>query len=154
MDGSSSPSYFQSFGDYSYYFTLLRVFRNSFSWWFFIRYCVTAVFSNLQECFQYFGQPQQSCRLDGLLFSGPQVLVSILWWLYRAQQLRLVSPSLLYFFSSVARSLFFAFFQFKLLQAEREYPQFGRFSFLILSQGMVIWLRLDNSFISKKSQRN
>ena len=67
----------------------LIVFLTSICWWFFTGGWVAAsLFKS--------GQSQQCGNLDGLHASSYfQVFsLSILWWLYRAHQLHLVSPSL------------------------------------------------------------
>ena len=53
------------------------------------------------------------CSPLALLFPNPLVPLSILWWLYRAQQLRLVSLSLsfsIFLFFSLARSRYLSLF--------------------------------------------
>ena len=75
---------------YYYYCTLLSVFHTSVGLWSFIQ-----VSSSLQDSSQYSGRSQQCFSFDCLHSSSYfQVPLSILFWLYRVPQLRLISPSL------------------------------------------------------------
>ena len=87
--------------------------------------------------------------------------VQILWWLYWEHYLQLVLPAFswpidFFQFSSIVLALtsLFSFFQFNRVQLERQSPQFNRFSFIHwLSPSLVVWLRLDDPFVSQ-IQRN
>ena len=122
---------------YYYYFTLLRVFHTSLSWWFPSGVWVTASLLKPPGLFPVF-RPiliQQWIwwfRLV-LLFSNPLVLVRIIWWLYHVRRLQLVSPS---FSCSVVFKVLLhgqgtdhSF----LFQPERQIPLFGRFSLFLLT---------------------
>ena len=100
------------------------------------------------------------------LFPSPPVLVPILWELYQAHQLQLVSPSLSCSrgFSVLLQGLD-TYLSFRFLsvlpsgQPGRQSPLFDIFSFLSffffccwLSRGLVVWPRLGDLFVSKKSQ--
>ena len=111
--------------DIYYHFTHLRVFHTSVSWMLLTGVWVTPCFLESLRLFSVFWPilVTQLFRWSPLvlLFPSPPIPVSILYQLYRAHQLQLVSPSsscFIVFFSSLAKfrdlSLF-AFFQFCLM---------------------------------------
>ena len=74
-----------------------------------------------------------------LLFPSPPVTVPILWWLYRAHQLQLISPSISFSIGfSVLQQSLRTYLSFRFLsvlscgQPERQRQLFGRFSFSFL----------------------
>ena len=79
-----------------------------------------------------------------LLFPSPPKAVPVLWWLYRAHHLQLVSPSLSYcavfFFNPLARTRYLAFFllsfNFTLWSAGTEKSTIRQVLFLL---GLVVW---------------
>ena len=82
---------------YYYYYSLLRVFHTSVSRWFFTEVWVTA--SLLESPVFLAFWPISTMLLFGwfplvFLFPSSPIPVQIIWWLCRAHQLQLVSPSL------------------------------------------------------------
>ena len=92
-----------------------------------------------------------------LLFSSPSVPVPIFWWLYWAHQLQLVSPSpscSIFSFCSLVRSrylsLFLLSFSFILWSVGVAKSTIQQVLFCWwLSQGLVVWPRLGDSFMSQ-----
>ena len=93
-----------------------------------------------------------------LLFSSPLVLFSILWWLYWACQLHLVSPLLSCSIAFSARSKDlspFAFFQFyPVVSWNSKVDHLAGSFFYWLSLGLVIWPRLSDLFVSQNPTGN
>ena len=98
------------------------------------------------------------CSTLVLLFPIPPGLLPILWWLYRARQLQLLSPSpscsvvFSVLLPGLGTYLSFCFLSIVTCgQLERQSSLFTRFSFCCwLSLGLVVWLsRLDDPILSQ-----
>ena len=85
---------------YHYYFTLLRVFQNGVWWCLHIGICVTAILLKSPGLLLAFWPIIKMLYFGWypLVFLVPSssVPVPVIWWLYRAHLLKLVSPSLSY----------------------------------------------------------
>ena len=126
---------------YRYLFTSFRVFYTSVSLWILIGVGMTASFFKSPGLFSIFW-PISGCSSPILLFSSPQILVPILWWLYQKHQWQLMLPSILcstVFFDTLARSrnlcFFFAFFQVNSLVSRNHH-------YLVRSSGRDLVIRL------------
>ena len=80
------------------FFFILLIFHTSVSWWLSTGVWVTASLFQFPGLFLIFWLILKMLSFGwsplALLFLSPPVPLSILWWLYRAHQLLLVSPSL------------------------------------------------------------
>ena len=69
-------SYLPSKVEYYNYF--LWVFPTSVNWWSFIGVWAVGNLFKLQDCFQYYEQPQQECNVNWVSFTGVWVAASLL----------------------------------------------------------------------------
>ena len=138
---------------YFCYLIPLTVFHTSIIWWSFTEVWVKASFLKCSGLFAVFWSISLMLSFGWsqflFLFQIFQVPAPILWRLYRAHRLHLVSlsPSCPVFFCSPARSWYLSFFSpsfiFTLLSV-------GKFSvFCGPSLGMFVWLRLRDLFVYK-----
>ena len=145
---------FEVIGLIKNYFTHLN-FHTSASWWFSTGIWVTVSLLKNPGFF--------------LVFKPILIMLSfrwslLLWWVYRARQLPLVSQSLSclivrLFFSSLTRSRYLFLFRLPSVlpcgQPEQQSLLIGRFSFFFsffycwLSQGLIVWPRLGVPFVSQ-----
>ena len=154
-----------------FFFFLLRVFFYiSVSWYFYTGVWVTANYLKSSGFFSVLWpisiMLEFRWSLLTLLFPNPPVPTLTLWWLYRAQQLQLVSTSLscrIGFFPVLLQGLG-TYISFRFLsvipcvQPERQIPLFGWFSFFFsvffffffffffcwLSINLVVWPRFSD----------
>ena len=126
-----------------YHFTLLRVFHTSVCWWFSTIVWVTASLLNSPELYSVFCPNLTRLKFGWcpivILFPYPLVPLPNIWWLYRAHQLQLVSPSLsrsIDFWvleQGLGIYLFFRFLSVLLCDLlERQSSLFGIFSLFLL----------------------
>ena len=130
----------------------MRVFHTRVSWWFLTVVWVTASLLKSPGLFSVFWSILITLSLGWsplvLLFPSPPVPLSILWWLYRAQQLRFLSqsPCSIVFSSSLRRSrylsLFWLSFNCTQWSAGTANPLFGRLSFFIIYYILFIFIYL------------